>query len=188
MSAQYRRLHRLRAALAPSPVPLPFGFAGASSSSAADYSPMPPHGRIASFTGGGGCTAEGLVRECSMLKVRTPALIAGYNEWHRKVWPELQSQIFLAGVTNYSIFQRPDGLLFLYMESNPVLAQQHSISSTEVSTRWEELMDPFLDPGFEYNGPLEHVMYMDPDPSTRSMQPIPRRGYAALVPSRRRVV
>ena len=108
-----------------------------------------------------------------MLKVRTPALIAGYNEWHRKVWPELQSQIFLAGVTNYSIFQRPDGLLFLYMESNPVLAQQHSISSTEVSTRWEELMDPFLDPGFEYNGPLEHVMYMDPDPSTRSMQPIP---------------
>ena len=80
-----------------------------------------------------------------MLKVRTPALIAGYNEWHRKVWPELQSQIFLAGVTNYSIFQRADGLLFLYSEHDP---NQSALSKAAgytpdptVNTNWQAMMD-----------------------------------------------
>ena len=60
--------------------------------------------------------------------------MAGYNEWHAKVWPELQEHIRRTGTTNYSIFQGGDGLLFLYEERNEVLAaaaakcNQHHLS------------------------------------------------------------
>ena len=63
---------------------------------------MAPHQQIASFTGGGGSTEQGLIRKCSMLKVRDggPELTAEYNEWHRKVWSELQAHIRRTGTTN----------------------------------------------------------------------------------------
>ena len=52
---------------------------------------MPPWGGYDSYTGPGGTTADGLIRQCSMLKVRSESLMAGYNEWHAKVWPEQDS-------------------------------------------------------------------------------------------------
>eukprot|EP01047_Picozoa_sp_COSAG01_P072540 COSAG01_NODE_11562_length_1903_cov_1.379712_1_plen_401_part_00 len=180
---------------------------------------MPPYKQYTSYTGPGGTTAQGLVRECTMLKVRSRSLLAGYNEWHRQVWPDLQAQIRLSGATNYSIFQRPDGLLFLYMEYNPVLRAANADSAdladvrllagvgftrtlahtglmrstagwinvvrapvrTQVTRRWRALMDPFLDRDFEFNGPLDHVMYMDPDPASRTMLPV--RASVAATPS-----
>ena len=135
---------------------------------------MPPWGGYDSYTGPGGTTADGLIRQCSMLKVRSESLMAGYNEWHAKVWPELQTQIRLSGAYNYSIFQRADGLLFLYMESNPALSEAKDTNPDweSINAKWGELMEPFLDPEFEFNGPLEHVMYMDADPIERSMDPV----------------
>lgn len=51
------------------------------------FSPMPAWGEYESYTGGGGRTADGLVRQCTMLKCRSdPELMAGYKEWHGKVF------------------------------------------------------------------------------------------------------
>ena len=129
--------------------------------------------------------------------------MAGYNEWHAKVWPELQEHIRRTGTTNYSIFQGGDGLLFLYEERNEVLAAAAANDFTKtdmeldewddtdgrgvlsVSARWSLLMEPFLDPDYEFSGEeLEHVMYMDPDPATRSMDHIePSAEVPSLAPN-----
>ena len=131
---------------------------------------MQAHGDIESYTGGGGYTADGLVRKCSMLRVKPGGDIEGYKEWHRKVWPEMQAHIRRSGTTNYSIFSRPDGVLFLYQEQREELAAAAAAAGDDgVVERWQKLMDPFLDRDWKWNGPLKHVMYMDPDPATRSM-------------------
>jgi L-rhamnose mutarotase len=189
-----RLAHLLHAATfggAASPVPTP---AAASAPSALElagpsgFAPMVSHLEVSSFTGGGGCTADGLIRKCSMLKVRDggPELMAGYNEWHRKVWPEMQAHIRRTGTTNCetqrspaaslthpatpsacatmiiqpnpcwwspltpsrlpadSIFQRSDGVLFLYEEVNETLAATAAAEGDSVTARWQKLMDPYL--------------------------------------------
>lgn len=131
---------------------------------------MQPYGDIKSYTGGGGCTADGLVRKCSMLRVKPGGDIEGYKEWHQKVWPEMQAYIRQSGTTNYSIFARADGVLFLYEEVREDLAAAAAAAGiADVTERWQKLMDPFLDRDWKWNGPLKHVMYMDPDPATRCM-------------------
>ena len=188
MEPQRRRLRRVLGELAPpaasiaasSEEPSALELAGDSG-----FVQMAQHGDIVSFTGGGGCTADGLIRKCSMLRVKPGGDMAGYNEWHRKVWPELQAHIRRTGTSNYSIFQRPDGVLFLYEEVNEKLAAVAAAAGDDsVSARWQQLMDPYLDRDWEWNGPLEHVMYMDPDPATRSMAKIePSHTLPSLAPN-----
>lgn len=130
--------------------------------------PNPPHGEYPSFTGGGGTTKKGWIRRGVQLKCRSdPELLDEYNEWHCKVWPELQQLGFHAGQHNYSIFQRADGLLFLYSEHDPAQAAASKaaghISDSSVNVSWQSMMDEYLERDYEYNGPLEHVMYIGED-------------------------
>lgn len=94
--------------------------------------------------------------------------IAEYNRWHSHVWPELQVLGFRGGSRNYSIFQRSDGLLFLYSEIDEIQAaldrQAAPPPPNDVNDRWQKLMDTVgLVRDFPGNGPLEHIMYIGDD-------------------------
>ena len=75
---------------------------------------------------------------------------------------------FRSGIRNYSIFQRADGLLFLYSEVDEfqtVLDRQlPPPPPNDVNDRWQAMMDKVgLVRDYPYNGPLEHVMYIGDD-------------------------
>ena len=86
--------------------------------------------------------------------------------------PELQLQGFIGGCRNYSIFERADGLLFLYSELDEAVAERaklaglgaHSAEGQDVNERWQTMMNKVgLDRDWEFNGELEHVMYIGRD-------------------------
>jgi L-rhamnose mutarotase len=94
--------------------------------------------------------------------------IAEYNRWHSQVWPELQLLGFRSGSRNYSIFQRTDGLLFLYSEVDEIQAaldrQSPPPPPNDVNDRWQAMMDKVgLVRDYPHNGALEHVMYIGDD-------------------------
>ena len=84
------------------------------------------------------------------------------------MWPELQVLGFRSGSRNYSIFQRSDGLLFLYSEIDEVVAAKDREAMppprNTVNDRWQAMMDEVgLDRGYPGDGPLEHVMFIGDD-------------------------
>tara|TARA_B100001013_G_C24422299_1_gene368351 strand:+ start:154 stop:477 length:324 start_codon:yes stop_codon:yes gene_type:complete len=79
------------------------------------------------------------------MKVKEEA-IPEYKEWHRKVWPEMLEAIKKHGWTNYTLFMRPDGLMFGYVEVPETFqAALEGMASEEVNTRWQELMAPYFE-------------------------------------------
>ena len=78
-------------------------------------------------------------------KVRSDRL-ADYKEQHKSVWPEMLQALREAGWHNYSLFLRPDGLIFGYFETEESLsAAQAKMAASEVNTRWQQFMAPFTD-------------------------------------------
>lgn len=78
-------------------------------------------------------------------KVRQDRL-ADYKEQHTRVWPEMLDALRAAGWRNYSLFARPDGLIFGYFETDDSLqAAQAKMAATEVNARWQAFMAPFTD-------------------------------------------
>ncbi len=78
-------------------------------------------------------------------KVRADRL-ADYKEQHKSVWPEMLQALREAGWHNYSLFLRPDGLIFGYFETEESLsAAQAKMAASEVNTRWQQFMAPFTD-------------------------------------------
>jgi L-rhamnose mutarotase len=79
------------------------------------------------------------------LKVR-PDKLDEYRAHHRQVWPEMLAALREAGWHNYSLFVRPDGLLFGYVETPEGLAAaQAKMAATEVNTRWQQFMAPYFE-------------------------------------------
>lgn len=69
-----------------------------------------------------------------------------YKERHKHVWAEMLDALREAGWHNYSLFMRPDGLVFGYFETEESLAvAQAKMAATEVNARWQEFMAPFVD-------------------------------------------
>jgi L-rhamnose mutarotase len=69
-----------------------------------------------------------------------------YKEHHKNVWPEMLAALREAGWHNYTLFMRPDGLIFGYFETDSDLATaQAKMAVTEVNTRWQEFMSSFMD-------------------------------------------
>lgn len=101
-----------------------------------------------------------------MIKVKKH-LIDDYKEHHQKVWPEMLAALSAAGWHNYSLFLRPDGLLFGYFETPESLqAAQAAMEQTEVNARWQEMMSPYfeLPPGAHPDQmfvELEEVFHLD---------------------------
>jgi len=80
-----------------------------------------------------------------LLKVK-PEKIAEYKAQHQHVWPEMLAALQRHGWHNYSLFMRPDGLIFGYFETPESLeAAQAGMAQEEVNARWQDLMAPYFE-------------------------------------------
>lgn len=70
---------------------------------------------------------------------------AEYKEQHKNVWPEMLAALHETGWHNYTLFMRPDGLIFGYFETDSDLATaQAKMAGKDVNTRWQEFMSSFM--------------------------------------------
>ena len=85
-------------------------------------------------------------RACFLLKVKKE-LVQEYLAAHDPVWPEMLDAIRDAGIRNYSMFYRPDGLLVGYLEADNVQESLQRVGATEVNARWQARMARFFEGG-----------------------------------------
>ncbi len=101
-----------------------------------------------------------------LLKVKQDR-IEEYREHHRAVWPEMLDALRRHGWRNYSLFMRPDGLMFGYVEvTDSFQASLDGMAEEDVNTRWQAMMAPFFDAPDggapdENMAELEEVFHMD---------------------------
>jgi L-rhamnose mutarotase len=80
-----------------------------------------------------------------VLKVK-PELIAEYRRHHESVWPEMLDALRRTGWHNYSLFIRPDGILFGYFETDGSFEDALAgMASEPINARWQELMAPYFE-------------------------------------------
>ena len=80
-----------------------------------------------------------------LFKVKSERL-AEYKAHHQAVWPEMLEALRRTGWQNYSLFARPDGLIFGYLETPESLAAaQAGMEKMEVNARWQAFMAPFFE-------------------------------------------
>ncbi len=73
-----------------------------------------------------------------------PALKAEYKKAHDEIWPDMAKAIRDSGIRNYSIYFRPDGTLFAYLEAEDPARSFEILGRTEVNARWQKAMDRFF--------------------------------------------
>ena len=74
-----------------------------------------------------------------------PEKLDEYKRLHANVWPDLLQELSKAGMRNYSLFLRPDGLEFGYLECQSWERACKYLAASEVHTRWQEFMQDYLD-------------------------------------------
>ncbi|MCO6453273.1 MAG: L-rhamnose mutarotase [Caldilineales bacterium] len=80
-----------------------------------------------------------------LLKVKED-MIADYEKHHAAVWPDMLDALRRTGWHNYSLFMRPDGLLFGYFETpDSFQAARDGMAQEEVNARWQEFMAPYFE-------------------------------------------
>jgi L-rhamnose mutarotase len=79
-----------------------------------------------------------------LIKVK-PEKLEEYRRLHANVWPDLLAELKAAGIRNYSLWLRPDGLEFGYLECDDWQAACDYLATSEVHTRWQEFMQNYLD-------------------------------------------
>ncbi|MEQ1588692.1 MAG: L-rhamnose mutarotase [Cyclobacteriaceae bacterium] len=93
-------------------------------------------------------------RYCLALDLKDdPALIAEYEDYHRKVWPEIAKSIKDSGIENMEIY-RTGNRLFMIMETldNFSFDKKTKADSTNAKVQeWEQLM-------WKYQQALPHAM------------------------------
>ena len=101
-----------------------------------------------------------------LLKVREE-YIEEYKTHHKNVWAEMKNALSKNGWRNYSLFIRPDGLLFGYFEAKKSFEDSlNGMDSEKANTDWQELMSPYFEI-LEGSGPdrsmieLEEVFHLD---------------------------
>lgn len=101
-----------------------------------------------------------------LLKVR-PDKIEEYKARHQEVWPDMLDALRRTGWHNYSLFLRPDGLLFGYFEAEESFqASLDGMAKEEVNARWQQSMAPFFEnlggaQADEAMQQLEEVFHLD---------------------------
>jgi L-rhamnose mutarotase len=84
-------------------------------------------------------------RYAFVLQVRADRLDE-YRRHHAAVWPEMRDALRRAGWHNYSLYLRPDGTLFGYVETPGTLDEARSAMAAEpVNERWQALMAPYVE-------------------------------------------
>ena len=79
-----------------------------------------------------------------LLKVRLDRL-EEYKRLHNPIWPELAADLKAAGMRNYTLWLAPDGTEFGYLECDDWDAVCAQLEKSEVHTRWQKLMQDFLE-------------------------------------------
>lgn len=99
-----------------------------------------------------------------LLRVK-PDKLEAYKEHHKNVWPEMLAALSESGWHNYSLFLRPDGLLFGYFETPHSLEHAQALmEKTEVNARWQKFMAPYFEENVrpdESFVKLEEVFHLD---------------------------
>ncbi|MGI8424312.1 MAG: L-rhamnose mutarotase [Chloroflexota bacterium] len=99
-----------------------------------------------------------------ILKVRADRL-EEYKRRHEQVWPEMLQALRETGWHNYSLFMRPDGLLFGYFETPDFERAKAEMALRDVNARWQADMAPFFESitgrPDEAMLPLEEVFHLD---------------------------
>jgi L-rhamnose mutarotase len=84
-------------------------------------------------------------RVAFILKVKQDKL-EEYKEYHRKTWPDQLAALSRNGWHNYTLFIRPDGMLFGYVETTNGLQPALDGMATEpANIKWQEIMKPFFE-------------------------------------------
>lgn len=89
-------------------------------------------------------------------------LINEYEEWHKKVWPEIKSSILDSGIVNMEIY-RTGNRLFMIMETSDDFDFEKKASmdaSNQKVQQWETLMWKFQQP-LPWAEPGEKWILMD---------------------------
>ena len=96
-------------------------------------------------------------RVCFVLRVKKDR-VQDYLNAHQ-VWPEMEKAMSDAGIRNYSMFVREDGLLVGYFEAEEPQESLRQLGETDVNRRWQEHMAEY----FESSGDLEKggVQWLD---------------------------
>ena len=102
-------------------------------------------------------------RRCFLLHLKKEK-VDEYRASH-DVWPEMREVLKNAGIQNYSLFLRPDGLVVGYLESENIDMSLEKVGNTEVNTRWQNHMAEFFEGGsgdIKEGGPewLEQYFYL----------------------------
>ena len=72
--------------------------------------------------------------------------IDDYKEHHRHVSPEMLEALSRHGWHNYSLFMRPDGLMFGYVEvPDNFQVALDGMAKEDANSRWQALMEPFFE-------------------------------------------
>ena len=70
-----------------------------------------------------------------------PELVEEYKQRHDDIWPEMTEALSRTGWHNYTIFFRPDGALFGYVEVEESLqASLDAMGKEDVNQRWQDDM------------------------------------------------
>lgn len=101
-----------------------------------------------------------------LLKVKEDK-IEEYKKHHESVWPEMQAALKRTGWHNYSLFIRPDGLLFGYFETpDSFQSALDGMSKEDINAKWQAFMAPFFEGMGTTNADemmveLEEVFHLD---------------------------
>ncbi len=80
-----------------------------------------------------------------LLKVKEE-MIEDYKRHHEAVWPEMLEALRRHGWHNYSLFMRPDGLLFGYFETPESFdAARAGMATEEINQKWQDFMAPYFE-------------------------------------------
>ena len=80
-----------------------------------------------------------------LLKVKEDR-IEEYREHHRNVSRDMLDALRRHGWRNYSLFMRPDGMMFGYVEvTESFQSALDGMAGEDANSRWQALMEPFFD-------------------------------------------
>ena len=74
-----------------------------------------------------------------------PALIAEYEEWHRKVWPEIKQSIFDSGIDSMDIY-RIENRLIMFLATGPDFSFERKAAMDDANPivqKWESMMSKY---------------------------------------------
>ena len=78
-----------------------------------------------------------------LIRVR-PEKLDEYLKLHNPIWPGLAAELKAAGMRNYSLWLQPDGTEFGYLECDDWDATCAYLATSDVHTKWQELMKDYL--------------------------------------------